>query len=85
MIREESQREGDSGWSFMAGNEDDEFLENYKNIEFLSIASISYQIKVRGECIMDNKIRIMSEKFENTTKYISKFLLDDGRRGRNRQ
>jgi hypothetical protein len=67
MIREESQREGDSGWSFMAGNEDDEFLENYKNIELLSIASISCQIKVRGECIMDNKMRIMSEEFENTT------------------
>jgi hypothetical protein len=28
MIREEPQREGDSGWSFMAGNEDDEFLED---------------------------------------------------------
>ncbi len=40
MVREEPQREGDSGWSFMAGNEDDEYIEDYKNIKFLSIAVI---------------------------------------------
>lgn len=40
MVREESQREGDSGWSFMAGNEDDKFIEDYKNIQLLSIAEM---------------------------------------------
>lgn len=40
MIREEPQREGDSGWSFMAGNEDDAFLEDYHNIKLLSIAEM---------------------------------------------
>lgn len=40
MVREEPHREGDSGWSFMAGNEDDEFLEDYNNIKLLSIAAM---------------------------------------------
>lgn len=40
MVREESQKEEDSGWTFMAGNEDDEYLDNYKNIRILSIASM---------------------------------------------
>ncbi len=40
MVREEPQREGDSGWSFMAGNEDDEFLEDYNNIKLLSIGAM---------------------------------------------
>lgn len=40
MVREEAEREEDSGWSFMAGNEDDEFIEDYKNIKLLSIAEM---------------------------------------------
>ncbi len=40
MVREEPQREGDSGWSFMAGNEDDAFLEDYNNIKLLSIGAM---------------------------------------------
>lgn len=31
MYREEPLDENDSGWYFLAGNEDDEYLNNYKN------------------------------------------------------
>lgn len=40
MVREEPEREEDSGWCFMAGNEDDEFIEDYKNIKLLYIAEM---------------------------------------------
>lgn len=40
MVRGEAHQEGDSGWSFMAGNESDEFLDDYKNIRLLAIAEV---------------------------------------------
>jgi len=38
MVREEAQQEGDSGWCFMAGNEDDEYINDCNNISLVSIA-----------------------------------------------
>jgi len=41
MIREEPLNDNDSGWQFMAGNEDDEYLNNNKNLALLSINEIN--------------------------------------------
>ncbi|MCI8509145.1 MAG: DUF2185 domain-containing protein [Lachnospiraceae bacterium] len=40
MTRAEAMNENDSGWSFMAGNEDDEYIDDYRNIRLLSIAEV---------------------------------------------
>lgn len=42
--------ENDSGWSFMAGNEDDEYVADYSNIKLLSIA---------GVCQLDSDVLII--------------------------
>ena len=35
MYRAEAIDERDSGWSFMAGDEDDEYANDYKNLHFV--------------------------------------------------
>ena len=40
MLREELQDDRDSGWQFMAGDEDDEYLNNIENIELCMVNSI---------------------------------------------
>ncbi|MBR4084466.1 MAG: DUF2185 domain-containing protein [Lachnospiraceae bacterium] len=40
MYRDEVVQENDSGWVFMAGNEDDEYTEDYRNIQLMSIHSV---------------------------------------------
>lgn len=68
MIREEGLNENDSGWSFMAGNEDDEYMADYKNIKLLSIAEVC-QLDQDVWKHIDSPvgtafIRISSEEFE---------------------
>ena len=41
MTRDESVRDNDSGWCFMAGNEDDAYNDDYKNIALMSIAEVT--------------------------------------------
>ncbi len=40
MYREQALNENDSGWAFMAGNEDDEYASNSKNITLLSVNQV---------------------------------------------
>ena len=40
MCRDEALKESDSGWSFMAGDEDDEYINNYENIQLMSIQQV---------------------------------------------
>ena len=40
MLREELQDDRDSGWQFMAGDEDDEYLNNIENVELCMVNSI---------------------------------------------
>lgn len=41
MTRDEAVRDNDSGWCFMAGNEDDAYTDDYKNIALMSIAEVT--------------------------------------------
>lgn len=43
MRRDASVNESDSGWSFLAGNEDDEYYNDYKNIALVSVQEV-YQL-----------------------------------------
>lgn len=68
MVRDESLNEKDSGWSFMAGNEDDEYVADAKNIELLSVYNV-YQLDSDIWNYIDNPIgtkliRISSNEFE---------------------
>lgn len=68
MCRDEALNETDSGWSFMAGNEDDEYVADYKNIALLSIYEV-YKLDPDIWNYIDNPIgtkliRISSNEFE---------------------
>ena len=68
MARDESLNENDSGWAFMAGNEDEEYNNDYRNIALLSIYQV-YQLDPDIWEYIDNPIgsefiRISSDKFE---------------------
>lgn len=72
MIREEPLNDNDSGWQFMAGNEDDEYLNNYKNLALLSINEINNldsDIFKYLDCPVGSEfIRISSNEFEEDHK-----------------
>lgn len=40
MYRDEAKDESDSGWCFLAGNEDSEYTDNYKNIVLLTVYEV---------------------------------------------
>jgi hypothetical protein len=40
MCREEALNENDSGWSFLAGDEEDEYIQDYNNIAIMSVHSV---------------------------------------------
>ncbi len=68
MCRDEAVNESDSGWSFMAGNEDDDYVADYKNIVLLSIYEVS-QLDPDILNYVDNPvgsrfIRISANEFE---------------------
>ena len=68
MYRDELLNEQDSGWSFMAGNEDDEYNSNSQNIALVTIGEVS-QIDPDILKYIDNPvgttlIRISSTEFE---------------------
>jgi len=68
MVQNESLREGDSGWQFLAGNEDDAYLMDPKNIVLLSIGQVC---QIDGDILKylehptaTEYIRISSHEFE---------------------
>lgn len=68
MRRDELVNENDSGWSFCAGNEDNEYYNDYKNIALVSVHEV-YQIDPDIWNYIDNPvgtelIRISSNEFE---------------------
>ena len=68
MRRDASVNESDSGWSFLAGNEDDEYYNDYKNIALVSVQEV-YQLDPDIWIYIDNPvgtelIRISSNEFE---------------------
>lgn len=68
ITRAESLNENDSGWSFLAGNEDNAFTNDYRNIKLLSIAEIcqlDYDVfKYIDKPVGTSLIRISSNEFE---------------------
>ena len=68
MRRDKPVNENDSGWSFMAGNEDDEYYNDYKNIALVSVQEV-YQLDPDILGYIENPvgtalIRISSNEFE---------------------
>ena len=68
MYRAEPLNEHDSGWAFMAGNEDDEYNNDSKNIALVSIGEVSQLdpdiLKYIDNPIGTNLIRISPTEFE---------------------
>lgn len=68
MCREEAMNENDSGWQFLAGNEDDKYLNNHKNCLLVHVQDV-YQLDPDIWNYIDNPvgtelIRISSNEFE---------------------
>lgn len=68
MCREEAVNENDSGWSFFVGNEEDEYVEDYRNIQLMSIHAVMQYDSVIWKYITSpvgtKLIRISSDAFE---------------------
>ena len=72
MCKEEPLSDNDSGWQFMAGNEDDEYINDSKNIAIMSVNEL-YQIDKDIWNYIDSPvgasfIRISSNEFEEDHK-----------------
>ena len=68
MCREEAMNENDGGWQFLAGNEDDKYLNNHKNCLLVHVQDV-YQLDPDIWNYIDNPvgtelIRISSNEFE---------------------
>lgn len=68
MCREEAMNENDSGWQFLAGNEDDKYLNNHKNCLLVHVQDV-YQLDPDIWNYIDNPvgtelIRVSSNEFE---------------------
>lgn len=68
MCRDEAIRENDSGWSFMAGNEDEEYIEDYHNIQLMTIHSVMQYDgaiwKHINSPVGTRLVRVSSQEFE---------------------
>ena len=69
MERNEPFNEEDSGWSFFAGNENDEYTSDYRNIELMCVGNVWQQLdsdifKYIDMPIGTKLIRISSKAFE---------------------
>ena len=68
MCRDEAIRENDSGWSFMAGNEDEEYIKDYHNIQLMSIHSVMQYDgaiwKYINSPVGTRLVRVSSQEFE---------------------
>lgn len=68
MCRDEAMNENDSGWQFLAGNEDDEYINNHENCLLVHVQDV-YQLDPDIWNYIDNPvgtelIRISSNEFE---------------------
>ena len=78
MCREEALNENDSGWSFVAGNEDDEYINDYKNIVLMPVGAV-YQ---RDPAIFPHVdspvgarfVRVTADKFEPDEEGVEIFM-----------
>ncbi len=68
IVRDEPLHDNDSGWSFMAGNEDDEYINTAKNIVLLRLGQVCQLDpsvwKYIDSPVGTRMIRISSEEFE---------------------
>ena len=68
MSRDEAMHEGDSGWAFMARNEDDDYVNDYRNIALCSIYEVCRLDPAVGKYIVNpvgtKMIRVSSSEFE---------------------
>ena len=68
MTRDEMENDRDSGWCFMAGNEEDDYINDYKNIALLSLGQVCTLDpdvwQYINEPVGTELIRISSDKFE---------------------
>ncbi len=68
MLKDKPYNEKDSGWQFLAGNEDDKYLASPRNIEVLSIGSVLMLdkdiLKYLDSPVGSELIRISSNEFE---------------------
>ena len=68
MCRDEATRENDSGWAFMVGNEDEEYINNAQNIQVVSIYSLmQYDSAIAKYITMPvgtRLVRVSSNEFE---------------------
>lgn len=69
MERNEPMNERDSGWSFLAGNEDDEYTSDAKNIAVMDVGAVWQQFdpdifKYIDMPVGTKLIRISSDAFE---------------------
>ncbi len=69
MERNKPFNEEDSGWAFFAGNEDDKYISDYRNIELISVGNVWQQLdsdilKYIDMPIGTKLIRSSSETFE---------------------
>lgn len=78
MCREEALNENDSGWSFVAGNEDDVYINDYKNIVLMPVGAV-YQ---RDPAIFPHVdspvgarfVRVTADKFEPDEEGVEIFM-----------
>ena len=68
MCRDEAINENDSGWCFMAGNEEDDYINDYQNIMVMNINEVIKYDNVIWTYINNpvgtSLIRISSDEFE---------------------
>lgn len=68
MSRDEGRNEDDSGWAFMVGDEDDDYVNDYHNIALMSIHSMLQIDPAVGKYITSEVgtglVRISSDEFE---------------------
>jgi len=69
MERNKPSNEEDSGWAFFAGNEDDKYMSDYRNIELINVGNVWQQfdsdiLKYIDMPIGTRLIRTSSETFE---------------------
>ena len=68
MMREEPNDDQDSGWQFYAGDEDNDYLDDYKNIDLCMVNSIAgidpAVMKYIDNPVGSRFVRVSSEEFE---------------------
>ena len=64
MYREESDKDGDSGWRVFSGNEDDDYLDDPRNFKFIT----SDQLIAIDDSLKSNLLAPIGSSFERDDK-----------------